>query len=58
MDVDPLTEAGKAIYRTFARITDPARLDYRWSKLTENMQAQYIAEARAAIETFHQLQGR
>lgn len=57
MDVDPLTEAGKAIYGKFARIIDPARLDYRWSRLTENIQAQYIAEARAAIETFYQLQG-
>lgn len=56
--MDPLTEAGKAIYARFARIDDPAWLDRRWSRLPPIIQARYVEEARAAIETYHQLIGR
>lgn len=57
-DLDPITEAGKAIYGKWARIADPAYLDRRWSRLQPKVREDFISEARAAIDTFNQLTGR
>jgi hypothetical protein len=58
MDVDPITEAGKHLYGSFARISDPTHLDRRWSNLKPKVREYFINEARAAITVFLQITGR
>jgi hypothetical protein len=54
-DLDPITEAGKAIYGKFLRVDDYDHVNRRWSRLKPAVRQYFIEEARAAISVYLQL---
>ena len=53
-EISPREAEAIALYQTFARISDPRQLEYRWSRLKPAAQQQYRDEADAVIDTFLQ----
>lgn len=56
MDPKALELAAMQMYGTFARISDPRTLEYRWRRMMPATRDAFIREAEIAIRTYRAYQ--